>query len=163
MKLFSRSVPIPIEPRPLAPRAAGSELVLPTPRRGEILPPGASRRPRWRSALTAIPAWLIFGYIWWRALVDEQQQLYSGAMLWATCVALTGVVILAWVAWNRALSRHRIAEFGGRKLRASGPIDFSTDALGRPVVVAEGAPTSRLLEVDLVDGVKMIGPATAPN
>ena len=106
---------------------------------------------------------MIFGYIWWRAVVDQPQQLLSGAIFWVACVALTGVVILAWVAWNRSLARRRIAKFGGRKLRASGPIDFSTDALGQPVVIAEGALTARLVEVDLVDGVKLIEPTAAPR
>ena len=136
---------------------------MPTPRERTLLPPGASRRPRWRAALTAIPAWMIFGYIWWRAIVDQPQQLLSGAIFWAACVAFTGAVIFAWVAWNRALARRRIAQFGGRKLRASGPIDFSTDALGQPVVIADGALTARLVGVDLVDGVKVIEPTAAPR
>ena len=130
---------------------------LPTRRHGEILPPGASRRGRWSSAATAIPAWIILGLIWWRAIVEQPDQLAVGALIWGACAAFTALVIIGWVAWNRALAHRRERRYGGRSGAAAGNIEYEQDALGRPVVTADGAKTARHLRADVTDGVKQIG------
>lgn len=125
------------EPARLEPREwqATAEQPLPTRRRGEILPPGASRRGRLRTAASAIPAWLILGVIWWRAIVDQPDQLLLGAAIWAACSLFTVFWILLWVAWNRLLARRREARYGGRSGAPEGDVDYATDALGRPVEI----------------------------
>ena len=134
------------------------EKPLPTRRHGEILPPGASRRGRYSSALTAIPAWIIFGLIWWRAIVDQPDQLAIGALIWAACAVFTALVILFWVAWNRALAHRRERQYGGRSGAPEGDIDYQQDALGRTVSITDGAKAARHLRADVTeDGVKRIG------
>lgn len=134
------------------------EKPLPTRRHGEILPPGASRRSRYSSALTAIPAWIIFGLIWWRAIVEQPDQLTIGALIWAGCAAFTALVILFWVGWNRALAHRRERRYGGRSGAPEGDIDYRRDALGRPVYITDGAKAARHLKADFTDdGVKRIG------
>lgn len=130
---------------------------LPTRRCGEILPPGASRRGRWSTAATAIPAWVIFGLIWWRAIAEQPDQLAVGAIIWGACALLTAVVIIAWVAWNRGLAHRRERRYGGRSGAPEGKIAYGHDALGRQVVISDGAPTARHLTADVVDGTKRIG------
>lgn len=130
---------------------------LPTRRHGEILPPGASRRGRWSSAATAVPAWVILGLIWWRAIVEQPDQLAVGALIWAGCAVFTTLVIVGWVAWNRSLAHRRERRYGGRSGAAAGEIEYGHDALGRPVVAADGAKVARHLRADVTDGVKQIG------
>ena len=130
---------------------------LPTRRHGEILPPGASRRGRWSNAASAIPAWIILALIWWRAIVEQPDQLAVGALIWAGCAVFTTLVIVGWVAWNRALAHRRERRYGGRSGAPAGDIEYGTDALGRPVVTATGARSARHLKADVSDGVKRIG------
>ena len=78
--------PATLQPRSWEPTA---EHPLPTRRHGQVLPPGASRRGRWGSAATAIPAWIILGVIWWRAIVEQPDQLAFGALIWAACALTT--------------------------------------------------------------------------
>ena len=146
--------PIELNPREWAPT---DRQRLPTRRRGEILPPGASRRGRWRTAATSIPAWVIFGVIWWRAIVEQPDQLTIGALLWAGCAVFTALVIAGWVAWNRGLAHRRERRYGGRSGAPAGGTDYASDALGRPVLVTSGAMAARHLKADIHDGVKRIG------
>ncbi|MFM9126670.1 MAG: hypothetical protein ACKOTA_03750 [Solirubrobacterales bacterium] len=148
--------PIQLDPREWSPT---EEQRLPTRRHGEILPPGASRRGRWRTAATSIPAWLIFGLIWWRAIVDQPDQLAVGALIWAGCAVFTALVIAGWVAWNRGLAHRRERRYGGRSGAPAGDIDYASDALGRQVVVTDGARSARHLQADVRDGIKRIGVA----
>ncbi len=143
-----------LEPRGWEPTA---EQALPTRRKGEILPPGASRRGRWRTALTGIPAWVILGLIWWRAIVEQPDQLAVGALIWAACAVFTLSTVTGWVAWNRALARRRERQYGGRSGAPEDTLDYDKDALGREVVVAEGASSARHLRVDLTGETKRIG------
>jgi hypothetical protein len=115
VRISNRKERFSTQPTQLEPREwkATAEQPLPTRRRGEILPPGASRRGRLRTAASAIPAWLILGVIWWRAIVDQPDQLLLGAAIWAACSLFTVLWILLWVAWNRLLARRREARYGG--------------------------------------------------
>ena len=151
-----RSEPVGLRPRPWEP---SDEHPLPTRRRGEILPPGASRRGRWRTAATSIPAWVIFGLIWWRAIVEQPDQLAIGALIWAGCAVFTALVIAGWVAWNRSLAHRRERRYGGRSGAPDGDLGYASDALGRQVVVTTGAKAARHLQADVYDGVKRIGVA----
>lgn len=130
---------------------------LPTRRHGEILPPGASRRGRYSSALTAIPAWIIFGLIWWRAIVEQPDQLAIGAIIWGGCAVFTSLVILGWVAWNRALAHRRVRKYGGRSGAPEGDIGYARDALGRAVSIEDGAHEARHVRARVTDdGAKKI-------
>lgn len=149
-----RRGPTPLEPRAWEPGAGNS---LPTRRHGEILPPGASRRGRFSTAASAIPAWVILGFIWWRAIVEQPDQLAVGALIWAGCVLFTALTILGWVAWNRGLAHRRERRYGGRSGAPDGDIPYEKDALGRPVVIGDGATSARHLHADVTDGVKKIG------
>ena len=136
-----------------------SEQRLPTRRRGEILPPGASRRGRFASAATAIPAWIILALIWWRAIVEQPDQLAIGAIIWGACAVFTALVIILWTAWNRSLAHRRERAYGGRSGAPEGEIDYGKDALGRPVSIGDGATGARHLTVAVDDeGVKRIAP-----
>lgn len=144
-----------LKPRGWEPTA---ESPLPTRSNGEILPPGASRRGQYSSALTAIPAWVILGLIWWRAIVEQPDQLAIGALIWAGCALFTGLVIVLWTAWNRSLARRRERIYGGRSGAPEGDIPYENDALGRPVSIDDGAHDARHLTVDVDDeGLKRIG------
>jgi hypothetical protein len=146
--------PIGLTPREWSP---SGHHPLPTRRGGEILPPGASRRGRWSNAASAIPAWIILGLIWWRAIVEQPDQLAVGALIWAGCAVFTLLVIVGWVAWNRALAHRRELRYGGRSGAPVGDIDYRTDALGRAVVTATGARSARHLKADVSGDVKKIG------
>lgn len=146
--------PIRLQPREWE---SSVEHQLPTRLHGQILPPGASRRGRWSTAATAIPAWVIFGLIWWRAIAEQPDQLAVGAIIWGACALLTAVVIIAWVAWNRGLAHRRERRYGGRSGAPEGEVAYDHDALGRQVVISDGAPTARHLTADVVDGTKRIG------
>lgn len=146
-------------PRKLSSRSwtPTAERPLPSRRHGQILPPGASRRGRWSTAATAIPAWVIFGLIWWRAIAEQSDQLAVGAIIWGACALLTAVVIIAWVAWNRGLAHRRERRYGGRSGAPEGRIAYDHDALGRQVLISDGGSTARHLTADVVDGTKRIG------
>lgn len=87
----------------------------------------------------------------------QPDQLAVGAIIWGACALLTAVVIIAWVAWNRGLAHRRERRYGGRSGAAAGEIEYGHDALGRPVVAADGAKVARHLRADVTDGVKQIG------
>ncbi len=146
-------------PRKLSSRSwtPTAERPLPSRRHGQILPPGASRRGRWSTAATAIPAWVIFGLIWWRAIAEQSDQLAVGAIIWGACALLTAVVIIAWVAWNRGLAHRRERRYGGRSGAPEGKMAYDHDALGRQVLISDGGSTARHLTADVVDGTKRIG------
>lgn len=146
--------PVELEPREWEPTA---EQALPTRRQGQILPPGASRRGRWRTAATSIPAWVILGLIWWRAIVEQPDQLEVGALLWAACAAFTLTSVVGWVAWNRALAKRRERQYGGRSGAPDAPFVYEKDALGRSVVIADGADGARHLRAEVDGAVKRIG------
>lgn len=147
------SEPVELEPSTWSPT---EDQRLPTRRRGEILPPGASRRGRWRTALTGVPAWVILGLIWWRAIVEQPDQLAIGALIWAACAVFTFATVIGWVAWNRSLAHRRERQYGGRSGAPDGDIDYEKDALGRQVVISDGAKDARHLQVEVGGGTKHI-------
>lgn len=144
-------MPEELEPRALRPTTGRT---LPTGRHGQILPPGASRRGRWRTAVTGIPAWLILGLIWWRAIVEQPDQLVVGALIWAACAVFTFTTVVGWVAWNRSLAHRRERKYGGRSGAPDGTIAYENDALGRRVVIADGAAAARHLRVEITEAAK---------
>ena len=131
---------------------------LSTPRSGEILPPGASRRGVLWSALIGLPGWAIIVFVFWKALAQPDQLLFSLA-LWLGCLLVVG---LGTLAWSRYTHRARVE---ARKVRESGRDEntprnelFQTrDALGRMIEVDPGASTAQVVTVRIDGEVKTFG------
>lgn len=144
-----------VEPEPQGRRLAAEE-ASPGSRRDHRLPPGASRPGHWRTAAAGIPAWLVFGLIWWRAIVEQPDQLLVGASIWAACAVLTLIVTVSWVAWNRSLAHRRERRYGGRSGLPKVLLTYEEDALGRKVEIEAGAGEARHLRAVLDGEAKRI-------
>lgn len=125
---------------------------LSTPRGGELLPPGASRRGVLWLALIGLPGWAIVVVVFWKALAQPDQLIFS-LVVW---LAILIVVGLATLAWSRYTQRVRVR---ARKVRQSGRDEttpswellLTKDALGREIRMESEAPTAQVVTV-MIDG-----------
>jgi len=125
---------------------------LSTPRGGELLPPGASRRGVLWLALIGLPGWAIVVVVFWKALAQPDQLIFS-LVVW---LAILIVVGLATLAWSRYTELVRVR---ARKVRQSGRDEttplwellLTKDALGREIRMEPEAPTAQVVTV-MIDG-----------
>ncbi|MFZ9668922.1 MAG: hypothetical protein ACO3CR_03615 [Solirubrobacterales bacterium] len=99
---------------------------------------------------------MVFGLIWWRAIVEQPDQLLVGASIWAACAVLTLIVTVSWVAWNRSLAHRRERRYGGRSGLPKVLLTYEEDALGRKVEIEAGAGEARHLRAVLDGEAKRI-------
>ena len=125
---------------------------LPTPRGGEILPPGASRRRVLWSALIGLPGWALVAFVFWEAL-KEPTELALPLALWVGFLVLAGLAAFAWSRYARRaapVERKRAATGRAEGDPVRGPLQ-TMDALGRKIEVDPGASRARVIVVQ-VDG-----------
>ncbi len=133
-------------------RDESGEAWLPTPRGGEILPPGASRPRLLWSALIGLPGWAVVAFVFWEAL-KEPTELVLPLALWVGFLALAGLSAFAWSRYARrpgVVERKRTATGRDERDLVRGPLQ-TMDALGRKIEVDSGASTARVIVVQ-VDG-----------
>lgn len=130
---------------------------LPSPRGGEIVPPGASRRRILWSALVGLPGWAVVVFILWKAL-KQPTELVLPLSLWVGLLVLLGLIALSWACYAKrpsVVERKRVA--AGREVGVlDGELLRRKDALGRELKVDPGASTARVLVVRVEGGTKTV-------
>lgn len=130
---------------------------LPSPRGGEIVPPGASRRRILWSALVGLPGWLVVGVVFWEAL-KQPTDLVLPLALWIGFLVLAGLTAFGWARYAKrpsVVERKRAAS-GRDAAVADGELFQTRDALGQEIQVDPGASAARVLMVRVEDGTKTI-------
>ena len=125
-------------------------------------PPGMRLPATWRLIAWGIPAWSIFGAVWYLGITRQPGSVLTGLAVAAASIVVTGLLITGWVRHNKALARRREATRGSRKAAPDRRIRVHEDALGRRVEIAPGADVAREVTVRVEGGVKRIEPRRVP-
>lgn len=121
---------------------------LSTPRHGEILPPGATRRPRLWLVIVGVPGWAVVAFVFWKALEQPSEFIFPLAV-WIGCLLVVGLGTLVWSRYARrakVVARKRAATGRGEG-RSIEELLLTEDALGREIRLEEGASEARVVMV----------------
>lgn len=134
---------------------------LSSPRGGEIMPPGASRRRVLWSAIVGLPGWGVVAFVFWEAL-KQPSEMFIPLTLWIVMILLATLATLGWSRYSKrpgVVQRKRVAT--GRE--AGDPVKElvqTRDALGRDIEVDPSASTARVIVVRVQGDTKTVREGT---
>lgn len=128
---------------------------LSTPRGGELLPPGASRRSVLWSALVGLPGWMIIVFVFWKALAQPDQLVFS-LLLWLASLVAIGLATLAWSRYTQLarVRAEKVRQSGRDETIALWELFQEKDALGREIRLEAGVSTAQVVTVTVDSEVK---------
>lgn len=128
---------------------------LSTPRGGEILPPGSSRHSVLWSVLVGLPGWAIIVFVFWKALAQPDQLVFSLAV-WVASLVVIGLATLAWSRYTQLarVRAEKVRQSGRDETTALWELFQEKDALGREIRLEAGASTAQVVTVTVDCEVK---------
>lgn len=97
--------------------------------------------------LLAVASWLLFGWLWWRAIQYGPTETHlRGTLIVALIDLVIVVVTVLWIMWNKNIHRRK----GPRTTVPAVDFDYMVDALGMPVEIR--VPTggsARFIVIDI--------------
>jgi hypothetical protein len=113
---------------------------------------------KWRSLfhyLLLLPLWVGFFWGWWFILFQwPRAELIASFRLLAFCGSICGIVITLWIRHNIAIFKRK----GPRREATQITMTFTSDALGRPLVLARpDVLRDPWVVVDVENGRKFYG------